>query len=94
MSPSLQGLPSRADVVVVGAGAIGAAAAWYLTEEKGLAPESVAESLWSDYVRPGRHGDKPPRWLAPHLPERSRQPQEKGASTLPARQARHALPAR
>ena len=36
MSPSLQGLPSRADVVVVGAGAVGAAAAWYLTEQKGL----------------------------------------------------------
>jgi glycine/D-amino acid oxidase-like deaminating enzyme len=33
MSPSL---PTAADVVVVGAGAIGAGTAWYLTEEKGL----------------------------------------------------------
>ena len=34
LSPS--SLPSRADVVIVGAGAVGAATAWYLAEEKGL----------------------------------------------------------
>src|SRR5262245_50422611 len=29
-------LPTRADVVVIGAGAVGAATAWYLTEKAGL----------------------------------------------------------
>ena len=29
-------LPPSADVVVIGAGAVGAAAAWYLTEQQGL----------------------------------------------------------
>lgn len=36
MTSSADSLPSRADVVVIGAGAVGAAAAWYLSEEKGL----------------------------------------------------------
>src|SRR5262245_58226027 len=35
MAPALD-LPSRADVVVVGGGVVGAATAWYLTERKGL----------------------------------------------------------
>jgi glycine/D-amino acid oxidase-like deaminating enzyme len=33
---SLSQLPARADVVVIGSGAVGAAAAWYLTEHRGL----------------------------------------------------------
>jgi sarcosine oxidase subunit beta len=33
---SLTSLPSRADVVVIGSGAVGSAAAWYLTETAGL----------------------------------------------------------
>lgn len=36
MASTPPSLPKRADVVVVGAGAVGAAAAWYLTEKKGL----------------------------------------------------------
>jgi hypothetical protein len=64
----------------------------WLTGEKGLAPAEVAASLWSDYIRPGRHGDKPPRWLSPHLPARTGSPHPAGARTLPARQARHVLP--
>lgn len=36
MAPSSSSLPDRADVVVVGAGAVGAATAWYLTEKTGL----------------------------------------------------------
>jgi len=36
MPPSPSSLPSRADVVVVGAGAVGAAAAWYLSQTAGL----------------------------------------------------------
>ena len=36
MPSANQNLPTRADVVVVGAGAVGAAAAWYLSETKGL----------------------------------------------------------
>jgi glycine/D-amino acid oxidase-like deaminating enzyme len=34
--PSTTSLPDRADVVVIGAGAVGAATAWYLTEKEGL----------------------------------------------------------
>ena len=36
MAPSPSSLPGRADVVIVGAGAVGAATAWYLAREKGL----------------------------------------------------------
>ena len=36
MTPTADSLPDRVDVVVIGAGAVGAATAWYLTEEKGL----------------------------------------------------------
>src|SRR5437773_6130943 len=36
MPSPLQSLPSRADVVIVGAGAVGASTAWYLTESRGL----------------------------------------------------------
>ena len=36
MTSSADSLPARVDVVVIGAGAVGAATAWYLTEEKGL----------------------------------------------------------
>ena len=36
MTSSADTLPSRADVVVIGAGAVGSAAAWYLSQEKGL----------------------------------------------------------
>ncbi len=36
MTSSADSLPSHVDVVVIGAGAVGAATAWYLAEEKGL----------------------------------------------------------
>jgi hypothetical protein len=63
----------------------------WLTEQKGIDRSTAALRLWSDYVRPGRHGDKPPRWLARHLPERVAVPASQGQSALPARQARHTL---
>lgn len=36
MSPPILDLPPRADVVVIGAGAVGAATAWFLTEQPGV----------------------------------------------------------
>ena len=36
MTSPADSLPARADVVVIGAGAVGASTAWYLSEEKGL----------------------------------------------------------
>ena len=63
----------------------------WLTEENTAGPADVAPVLWADYTRPGRHGDRPPRWLAAHLPESARtQPPPPRSAALPSRQARHA----
>ena len=63
----------------------------WLTGEKQLPPDEVAPVLWADYTRPGRHGDKPPRWLAAHLGSEAlpRATASSAARALPARQARH-----
>jgi radical SAM superfamily enzyme YgiQ (UPF0313 family) len=55
---------------------------------KGVPPETAAGTLWADYTRPGRHGDKPPRWLAPHLSGLSGAARGQ-TKKLPKRQARH-----
>lgn len=64
----------------------------WLTDVKRLAPDIVANCLWNDYTRPGRHRDKPPRWLAPHLSGHALAPPPAPRIALPARQARHSLP--
>ncbi len=64
----------------------------WLTERKDVPPETAASRIWSDYVRPGRHGDKPPRWLAPHLPQAATRQAQDRKALLPARQARHSAP--
>lgn len=61
----------------------------WLTEIKRLPPADAAPVLWADYTRPGRHGDKPPRWLAPFLGPRPAPPEEERQKGLPVRQARH-----
>ena len=61
----------------------------WLIDEKGLPPDEVAPVLWSDYTRPGRHGEKPPRWLAAHLGPATEAGPGVASSGLPARQARH-----
>ncbi len=59
----------------------------FLTHELKLNPETVAQALWRDYQRGGRH-DKP-GFLKDHL--REELPVNRAAApTLPKRQARHA----
>jgi hypothetical protein len=68
----------------------------WLTNEKHLPPNEVAPVLWADYTRPGRHGDKPPRWLASFLaaaaPSDTCGKRTGEAAPLPRRQARHTRP--
>jgi hypothetical protein len=64
----------------------------WLTERKGIASPAVANCLWSDY-RPGREGDKPPRWLAPYLSGLESAEVHSDGTALPARQARHLVKA-
>jgi radical SAM superfamily enzyme YgiQ (UPF0313 family) len=59
----------------------------FLTIELHLDPKPVAETLWRDYRRGGRH-DKP-GFLKEFLSEEKVVPPRKSASTLPKRQARH-----
>lgn len=61
----------------------------FLTEEKGLAADMVANAIWSDYQRGGR-SDRP-IFLRPYLPEEvpSRRARSVGRSTAPKRQERH-----
>lgn len=62
----------------------------YLTGELGLAPNAVAETLWRDYQRGGRH-DLPP-FLKPFLPaEAVGGSPRKTRPSLPKRQARHGV---
>ncbi len=55
----------------------------------GVAHPTAAATLWTDYTRPGRHSQKPPHWLAPHLARGAVASIAPPASALPARQARH-----
>jgi len=58
----------------------------FLTGERGVAPKVVAEALWRDYQRGGRH-DKPV-FLKSYLPETAA-PSRRLKPGLPKRQARH-----
>jgi radical SAM superfamily enzyme YgiQ (UPF0313 family) len=59
----------------------------FLTGELRLDPKLVAETLWRDYRRGGRH-DKP-GFLKAFLSEEEVVPRRKTKTTLPKRQARH-----
>ena len=59
----------------------------FLTTELQLDPKPVAETLWRDYRRGGRH-DKP-CFLKSFLPEEKTVPLRKTKPALPKRQARH-----
>lgn len=59
----------------------------YLTAELGRDPQKVAETLWSDYKRGGRH-DKP-GFMKDYLTEDASKREPGSKATLPKRQARH-----
>jgi radical SAM superfamily enzyme YgiQ (UPF0313 family) len=59
----------------------------FLTAELRLDPKPMAETLWRDYRRGGRH-DKPD-FLRSFLSEEKVVPLQKSRTTLPKRQARH-----
>jgi radical SAM superfamily enzyme YgiQ (UPF0313 family) len=59
----------------------------YLTVETAQDPKHVAEIMWSDYQRGGRH-DKP-GFMKDYLPFESAKPGSKNKAALPKRQARH-----
>ena len=59
----------------------------FLTDKLQLAPKPVAETLWRDYQRGGRH-DKP-AFLKKFLSDEKIVPLRKHKPTLPKRQARH-----
>ncbi len=59
----------------------------YLTHELHREPHKVAEALWSDYKRGGRH-DKP-GFMKEYLTEDAAKAESRGKTALPKRQARH-----
>jgi radical SAM superfamily enzyme YgiQ (UPF0313 family) len=59
----------------------------FLTVENRLVPRKVAEALWSDYKRGGRH-DKP-GFMKEFLTEDAAKPKTRDKAALPKRQARH-----
>ncbi len=59
----------------------------YLTVEIRQDPRKVAETLWSDYKRGGRH-DKP-GFMKDYLPELTDKSDSRSKTALPKRQARH-----
>jgi radical SAM superfamily enzyme YgiQ (UPF0313 family) len=62
----------------------------FLTVEAKQDGREVAEKMWSDYQRGGRH-DKP-GFLREYLPEEPQRSTRKSAGGLPKRQARHLVP--
>jgi radical SAM superfamily enzyme YgiQ (UPF0313 family) len=62
----------------------------FLTMEAKQDAREVAEKMWNDYQRGGRH-DKP-GFLKEYLPEDLRRSARKSASGLPKRQTRHLVP--
>jgi hypothetical protein len=62
----------------------------YLTSRAGVAPETAAPALWSDWRRGGRR-EKPP-FLAAHILDEAVQP-ARPSGLAPKRQARHLRPA-
>lgn len=61
----------------------------WLTERRGIPAPEAARAIRADYVRPGRHAERPPAWLAVHLGDAAAQASAP-ARPLPKRQARHA----
>ncbi|HEY2081234.1 MAG TPA: DUF4080 domain-containing protein, partial [Verrucomicrobiae bacterium] len=59
----------------------------FLTVEAKQDAPQVAEKMWNDYRRGGRH-DKP-GFLKDYLPAETAQPHRKSSASLPKRQARH-----
>jgi radical SAM superfamily enzyme YgiQ (UPF0313 family) len=59
----------------------------FLTIEAKQSLQQVAEKMWSDYKRGGRH-DKP-SFLKDHLPQHEVEREQKNRLSLPKRQARH-----
>src|SRR5262249_118793 len=59
----------------------------YLTAEMKQDPRAVAEVLWSDYKRGGRH-DKP-GFMKDYLPDGAEKTVPSAKAALPKRQARH-----
>ena len=59
----------------------------FLTDEKGLPPQTVADAIWRDYQAGGR-SDKP-LFLRPHLPETFDSHRSRARSLAPKRQQRH-----
>ena len=59
----------------------------YLTVEARQDPRAVAETMWGDYKRGGRH-DKP-GFMKDYLPESADKSDTRGKTALPKRQARH-----
>jgi radical SAM superfamily enzyme YgiQ (UPF0313 family) len=59
----------------------------FLTTENRQDPRKVAEALWSDYRRGGRH-DKP-GFMKDYLTEEAAKSEARGKTALPKRQARH-----
>jgi len=59
----------------------------YLTAELRQEPRAVAEALWSDYQRGGRH-DKP-GFMKDYLPADAGKSESRSNAALPKRQARH-----
>jgi len=59
----------------------------YLTAELRQEPRAVAETLWSDYKRGGRH-DKP-GFMKDYLPANAGKSESRSKAALPKRQARH-----
>ena len=59
----------------------------FLTVELRQNPHTVAEKMWSDYKRGGRH-DKP-GFMKDYLPVEAAKPDSKNRAALPKRQARH-----
>jgi len=59
----------------------------FLTVEARQDPRLVAEKMWNDYKRGGRH-DKP-SFLKDHLPHQETEREHRNKLALPKRQARH-----
>jgi radical SAM superfamily enzyme YgiQ (UPF0313 family) len=59
----------------------------FLTKERRRDPRKVAEALWSDYKRGGRH-DKP-GFMKDYLGEEATKSETRSKTALPKRQARH-----
>jgi hypothetical protein len=63
----------------------------FITQQTPASERDTAVSLWQDYTK-GRIADRPPAWLAKHLPKV--EPTASASATtskIPARQQRHQM---